>query len=321
MLSGACLIAESMGREADPLLPPLALETALPKLASVGRVTLGENACPAGSAFRGDAASSVLVLVLSVLVAVVDATLLRWLPNPARAALVLALISLSLACLAASAFPRPCETLLRMLPPNRLLALVFLLASLKHADVPLIADSATEALRTLDVESILALIATAGLLPKGSVVTTPVNLFLALVEVVIPSAGLSARLARELMLRDMAACCCCCFANAASRFCVCAERVFFADPPRTNVPLVALITVLRSEEAARTGLVSLVALPSDEEATLNLYGIPSRSGLVTRMTTVFFSGGMSRTVFCSASWSSVTARRKRLARGGSAFEV
>ena len=158
--------------------------------------------------------------------------------------------------------------------------------------------------------------AVSGLCVSQFIVVTPVNLFLVLVELVIPLCSADARLARELILRDMAACCCCCFTNVISLLCDCTPVAsFFAELLPTKVPLVALITVLRSEEAARVGALSPSVV--QEDATLNLYGIPSRSGRVTRMTTVFFSGGISSTVFCSASWSSETARRRRFARGGS----
>lgn len=194
-----------------------------------------------------------------------------------------------------------------MLPPNLLLMLLCLLTSVE----PLMADTAAEGLRTSRFDS------SNGVAVALVIVVTPVNLFRAPAEAVIPPPPVEARFARELMLRDMAACCCCCLTNAASLFCDCALVVaFFAElllPAK--VPLVALITVFRSVEAARVGALSMSAV--EDDATLNLYGIPSRSGRVTRMTTVFFSGGISRTVFCKASWSSETARRSRFARGGS----
>lgn len=264
------MIAESIGNEADPF--PLEVVLALPRLAMVGRVTLDENA---GTAFCGEVetrADEPIVLVVMALV-VVEALTFLWLPNPANAALVLALISLSLAWRATSALPRPCETLLRMLPPNRLLTLPCLFASVTECAAlpPLLADAVTSGLRTLG-----STVDVASPLVECTVVTTPVNLFLTLVDGVIALARLivvGAKLARELMLRDMAACCCCCFANAASRFCACMDAaVFLADPPPTNVLLVALITVLRSDEAALTDpLPSPTTLTSDlEEATLNL---------------------------------------------------
>lgn len=204
-----------------------------------------------------------------------------------------------------------------MLPPKRLLTLPCLLAS----EIPLLTEATAEGLRMVDAASPFAL--GAGRWVEGGVVTTPVNLFLTLTEAVIPSVRLAAaRLARELMLRDMAACCCCCLAKAVSLFCAWALAVvFFVEPPPTKVFLVALITVFRSVEAARVGPLSATFLSDEDEATLNLYGIPSRSGRVTWMTTVFFSGGMSRTVFCSASWSSETARRRRFVRGASVLEA
>ncbi len=278
--SGA-VMAESMGREADP---PVVV-TARLRLAIVGRVTLGEKVAP----LRGDSGAA--------------ASTVRVLPKPASAALVRALISLSRAWRAASARPSPCETLLRMLPPSRLT--LPLLASDGTTDAPEPARAAATGVRVT----------------VGGAVDAPVNLFLTLVDACSVSLRLTvgARLARELILLDMAAACCCCFANAASRFCACAEAVAFLAEPPVKVLLVALMTLLRSTDAARTGpLASPSFLASDVDgATLTWYGMPSRSGRVTRIMTVFFSGGISSTVFCSAPWSSVTASRSRFVLGAS----
>lgn len=145
-----------------------------------------------------------------------------------------------------------------------------------------------------------------GLMINGTVVDgadTPVNLLRTLL-----SAPALSPLDFELRLRvtDFAAAA----PTAPCRTADVSVWVFLALP---NVDLVALITVLRIDELGAN------VRELSEGVILNLYGAPSRSGRVTLMTT-FFSLGISMTVFCSASVSSVTASRIFLVRGWSTVD-